>query len=582
MYCVYIWFQTVVSHHCPNFFSSSVASSHASNSPRNSFTNNDNFISKFTKLQAIDINLSVANSSMPGEGTVKSVLSYCGKPIRSIQGGKECDVHGWKSLSTQRFPGMTTSRWCSDVLVPDVDVFTAHISPPRRSQYVFPKLISTTHNALKEFRFRAGVESSLSMTGLAIFSSMKQIGLLPGSIVLENFSSSLIQLNRALNLFSSGKGQGGMTVNLMGTARTASGDKVNRTLRWGLSANADTGPEIPCTPALVIASKLNHMHKYRNAHVSAASVESPQYRPGARVCADMISMHDFTDAIQQDELDIQQYVAYGRDNLSEQQADYSATFTALDHLSQTLLPDPVCAVHAEGGIVTGDLLVTMSRFPFVRLASKIVGLPVPNMLSKQKSFKFLVNMSESKWLRLCVPVDRTDGEASAINIFASTFSNRNDDQLLTESLLGGFLQYSMQQKAATHLREVPARVSLGERPWVYDGFQGVCVKSTLLYGYIPLPSWLRPSPYCLTTPHSDGLGWDLLVTLSMPLLGEVIRYEGPMRIAALKGSHSSKQLSSRNREELKVAMQSAYGTNAPGIPMQKVRLCHLCHFVVHL
>jgi hypothetical protein len=68
----------------------------------------------------------------------------------------------------------------------------------------------------------------------------------------------------------------------------------------------------------------------------------------------------------------------------------------------------------------------------------------------------------------------------------------------------------------------------------------------------------------------------------MPLLGEVIRYEGPMRIAALKGSHSSKQLSSRNREELKVAMQSAYGTNAPGIPMQKVRLCHLCHFVVHL
>eukprot|EP00603_Paraphysomonas_imperforata_P001073 CAMPEP_0114443640 /NCGR_PEP_ID=MMETSP0103-20121206/17634_1 /TAXON_ID=37642 ORGANISM="Paraphysomonas imperforata, Strain PA2" /NCGR_SAMPLE_ID=MMETSP0103 /ASSEMBLY_ACC=CAM_ASM_000201 /LENGTH=294 /DNA_ID=CAMNT_0001615071 /DNA_START=112 /DNA_END=996 /DNA_ORIENTATION=+ len=171
---------------------------------------------------------------------------------------------------------------------------------------------------------------------------------------------------------------------------------------------------------------------------------------------------------------------------------------------------------------------------------------------------------------MCVPVDRVVGKISAVNVFASSFSSRSDDQLLTESMMGGLLQYSMQQKAVTHLRDKPPRVSLGERPWVYDGFEGVCVKASFMFGYLSLPSWLTPSPYCITMPHDDGLGWDLLVTLSLPLLGEVVRYEGPLRIAELSGRGTSSSLSSDERQEMLSTARSIYGDEISATLLQKI------------
>lgn len=577
-------FQSVISHHCPTFFSSS--SPHPSAPKRNSIS--DNFpLVHFTALHTIDINLSVANSSMPGEGTVQSVLRYCGLPIRSIQGGKEQEVFGWKTLTTRKFPGMLSSRWCSDVLVPDVGIFTAHISPPpHRPQHMFPKVISTTQNALRDFRFRAGVESSVSMLGLSLLASMKKWRLLPASLSLADLSAPLLQLNRVMNsLPSPGGGQGGMTVSLTGPGRTLAGLEVMGNLRWGLSANADTGPEIPCTPALIIANKLNQLHKYRNAQVSSSSVLDAHYRPGARVCADMISLHDFTDAIQVDELDIQQYVSCITESTTGSATPSSAassaasapavspTFTALDLVSQSMLPVAVSAVHARGGVVSGELLVTMSRLPLVRLAGTLVGLPTPPWLSQHLTVKVLVNMEKHKWTRLFVPVDKTVGKPSVVSVFSSSFTSQSDDQLLTESTLGGLLQFSMQQKAVTQLREGPTRQSLGERPWIYNGFEGVCVKASLLNGLLPLPSWLGPR--CLTSPHEDGLGWDLVVSMTLPLLGEVVRYEGPLRVAAVEEG-GSRLLEGGDRRlleaELAEAARRASGVEKPSSLLQKVRL----------
>jgi hypothetical protein len=572
--------QSVVSHHSPP-----LPPPHT-----NTFSRSTAPISHFDSLSHIDINLSVANSSMPGEGTVKSVLSYCGEPIRSIQGGRELDVSGWKSLASRRFPGMTSNRWCSDVSVPDVDIFTAHISPPRRSQHVYPKVISTTQNKLKDFRFRAGVESSLSMLGLSLFASLKAKKILPSSVLLTDFSSSLLQLNKVLNVCSSGKGQGGMTVHMDGTTKSPTGQETRASIRWGLSANADTGPEIPCTPAIIIASKLLHLYKYRNAHVSSSQVVDSKYQPGARVCADMVSLLDFTDAIQQDALDIQQYVSYHADEAQASSSSSTAweslspTFTALDLVSQEQLPDAICKVHAIGGVVMGELLVSMSRFPLVRLSSAMVGLPVPGWLTQQKTYKILVNMEKQKWQRLCTPADSRQDRASSVDIFSSSFSSRRDDQLLRESVLGGFLEFSMQQKAVTHLRDEPVRPARGERPWVYDGFQGVCVQASVLFGLLPLPSWLTPAPCCRTAPHADGLGWDLLVTLSLPLLGEVVRYEGPLRIAALVEDDAPPlKGDSGQREQLLGAIESTYGVQTtPSASLQKVspnRMANYLYFV---
>ena len=256
--------------------------------------------------------------------------------------------------------------------------------------------------------------------------------------------------------------------------------------------------------------------------------------------------------------------------------DLSPTFTALDHMSQHQLPDAICAVHAMGGVVSGDLLVSMSRFPLVRLSSLLVGLPVPGWVTPQQTYKFLVNMEKQKWQRFCLPVDtrssediysRKTGVAAAGSVFTSSFAMRCDDQLLTESVMGGLIQFSMQQKALTRLRDTSTGLVPGERPWVYTGFEGVCVQTSLFGGYLPLPTWLAPTPHCITTPHADGLGWDLLATLSLPLLGEVVRYEGPLRIAhslqdgykdAVPNTNQSENRP-RNPLQLQAAIRHIYG-----------------------
>ena len=189
--------QSIISHNCPSFFTTYPSSVKPSRT--NTFSPLQAPLSHFDTLSSIDINLSVANSSMPGEGTVKSVLSYCGAPIRNIQDNTATVRYGWKTLASKRFPGMTSDRWCSDVSVPDNDIFTAHLTPPPRSSHAFPTRISTTQKGLSDFQFRAGVESSVSMLGLSLFATLKAKGLLPSSLCLTDVSSPLLQLNKVLN-----------------------------------------------------------------------------------------------------------------------------------------------------------------------------------------------------------------------------------------------------------------------------------------------------------------------------------------------------------------------------------------------
>jgi hypothetical protein len=74
------------------------------------------------RLRKLEVNLSVANSAMPGEGTVRSVLSYCGKPVRGLKGGLLDSTYGWYRLSRTFFFGIKHARLCSDLDVPDRDM----------------------------------------------------------------------------------------------------------------------------------------------------------------------------------------------------------------------------------------------------------------------------------------------------------------------------------------------------------------------------------------------------------------------------------------------------------------------------
>ena len=525
-------------------------------------------MTQFDEIYDLDINLSVANSSMPGEGTVRSVLSYCGSEIPSIQDGKECKVFGWKSLTSKRFPGMTADRLCSDVAVPDVDIFTSHVTPHHRSMND-SEVVSPALNALKNFRFRAGVESTLSMVGLSIFATMRVKGFFPSSFSLISLTEPLLKLNKALNYFSSSKGQGGMIVDIIG--RESSEGEIG--VRWGLSANANTGPEIPCTPAVVLTSKFLHLYRYRKAQVRASDFLESSLQPGARTCIDMVSISEFTDAVQRDDLDIQQYISYCENKASEDVEPFSKvfnwnqlspTFTALDYLSQQKLPDGVSMVHAGGGVVTGELLVSMSRNPFVRISSKLVGLPIPGLFRTERPYKFIVNMRKEEWIRLSTPADGQVKKSKILDIFSSTFSSNSHDHLLVESIMGGLVQYSMQQKAVTLLRDRQTHKPLGDRTWVYSGFEGTCVRANL-FGFIPLPSWFAPIPHCVSYPHEDGLGWNLEVGLSLPVFGEVVRYEGPLRIANLRVDEHQNGLMMTAQKQLQATIRNIYGIESTSI-----------------
>ena len=74
------------------------------------------------RLDHLEVNLSVANSAMPGEGTVKSILSYCGKSIQGLYNGSLQEIYGWYRLTPTSFFGIPSSRLCSDVHVPDVSL----------------------------------------------------------------------------------------------------------------------------------------------------------------------------------------------------------------------------------------------------------------------------------------------------------------------------------------------------------------------------------------------------------------------------------------------------------------------------
>lgn len=184
-------------------------------------------------------------------------------------------------------------------------------------------------------------------------------------------------------------------------------------------------------------------------------------------------------------------------------------------------------------------------------------------------------MSPRQWQGLSSLDNSSSGQGqgcASVTVTNRFFSPVEDDHLLCESLWGGALTLSMQMKALTQLRQRP-RVSPNERPWVYTGFESVCL-CAWVFGKIPLPACLTPFPHYRTMPHEDGLGWDVVASFSVPMIGTVLTAEGPVRIADVKGDGcgSIKEGSGNiKRIEGQVeAVQATYGVQTDSQFLQKV------------
>lgn len=189
----------------------------------------DHFLTEeFSEIHTLDYGVSPGNRTERGVATVAAILSYVGKPFTTLVNSSRKTIHGWHDLHRQPYPQMG-ARWMSNCDVPDLALF------PIR------------YPALKTQRFYAGLELSLLHVGLWLLSWPARFGW------VENYAPYASLMRRiSLWFYHFGSDTGGMYIIMHGLDKA--GSPKNKT--WYIIARDGHGPQIPATPATVIARKI--------------------------------------------------------------------------------------------------------------------------------------------------------------------------------------------------------------------------------------------------------------------------------------------------------------------------------------
>jgi hypothetical protein len=116
------------------------------------------FDSKDGGLQSIRSSITPGNQSPRGIATIRSVLSYCGRPYQSWINNKWTNVIGWDDERSIVLRGIKGRRLVANINVPDLLLFPAR----------YPGLRSSL--------FQAGLEFKPFMWGLKLMSWATQKG----------------------------------------------------------------------------------------------------------------------------------------------------------------------------------------------------------------------------------------------------------------------------------------------------------------------------------------------------------------------------------------------------------------------
>ena len=214
----------------------------------------DHYRDSFKTLERLDYGITTAQKTTRGVATTAAILSYTGKPFKTLIDGKEKDVYGWQGLRSRKYQGLGW-RLLGNCNVPDLELF--------------PKM----YPELKTIRFYAGLELPFIHVTLWAFSWLTRIGLVKS---LEPLAPILLKLSFLFDWF--GSANSAFHMDLTGKDKN-SGDK---TIRFELTARSGDGPFIPCMPAILLAKKL---------------VNDEIEDRGARPCVGMISKQEYLDAL---------------------------------------------------------------------------------------------------------------------------------------------------------------------------------------------------------------------------------------------------------------------------------------------
>jgi len=187
----------------------------------------DALLPRFASIEAIEHTINPGNRTPRGDATVASILGYCGRPFNLWKDGRWQVAHGWMDSRVQSYPfGRRRVGVCD---IPDLALFPERYAPVR------------------SVVFRAGLELAPLQWATWCMGVLVRIGIIRD---LARHAPALRRMSEWFLRF--GSDVGGMTVELRGKA--PAGQSLH--LRWWLSADAGDGPQVPVTPAVVLARHL--------------------------------------------------------------------------------------------------------------------------------------------------------------------------------------------------------------------------------------------------------------------------------------------------------------------------------------
>lgn len=217
----------------------------------------DHYLPEFSRLECLDYGITTAQKTNRGLATTAAILSYTGKPFKTLIGGRMQDVYGWQSLRMRKYDGLGW-RLLGNCNIPDLSLF------PKR------------YADLKTVRFFAGIEVQFIHIGLWMLSWGVRFKLIN---TLEKAAPFLLKASSLFNKVGTDKS--GFHMTLSGTGMNGN----PQTITFELTARSGDGPYIPCMPAVLLAQKI--ADRKHGASVVA----------GAYPCMNIIGLESYLSAL---------------------------------------------------------------------------------------------------------------------------------------------------------------------------------------------------------------------------------------------------------------------------------------------
>jgi hypothetical protein len=206
-----------------------LVASGASTVPSLSIAVVDDLARDLATVERIEIGIAPGYDGPRGLATIRSILSYVGRPIPQWQGGRTTQAAGWSGTIRHPYPAPVGLRLLSRVDVPDT------------------ALLPGRYPTLQTLEIRAGLEVSLAHRGLG------WLGWLVEHRLLRDLESRATAARAAAAWLDRwGSDSGAMHVRVIG--RDAGGARRSRL--WTVVATGGDGPRIPGTAAVILARRL--------------------------------------------------------------------------------------------------------------------------------------------------------------------------------------------------------------------------------------------------------------------------------------------------------------------------------------